>query len=195
MWYCAHKGIARVTLMSSDEEDSPRDVKRESHKSLPHHDSLRELELKEARAEGRKSKKINSSDTNNNTYNNNNNNTTSTGMISGSGGSRGSLEPTTPPSDNSNSSLLKEGSEATLKKKGAIVSVADIEITPQERLHVQDTLDPELHRVKTKKKKKKLMVLRRKPVVEDKTPRRIYFNDPARNASFKYLYLNTLTVL
>lgn len=179
----------------STDEESPRGgggKMRESHKSLPHHDSLRELEVREARAE-RKGKKDHSrgdsNNTNNNNNINNNNNYTTGGMISNNGPEPHQSTPPTP-SESSNSSLLKEGSDPSLKKRGGnIVSVADIEISPQERLHVQDTLDPEIHRVKKKKKKKKLQdVLRRKPVVEDKTPRRIHFNDPERNASYKYLY-------
>jgi hypothetical protein len=158
-------------MESTDEEISPPlglEKRGESLKNLPHHDSLRELELKEARAvQSRNSGED---------------------IRSSSGGSNNKhsmVEPNPKPlstPDNSNSSLLDGGN----KRKGNIVAAADIEISPQEQLHIQDTIDPEIHRVK-KKKTSKLKSFRRKPVQEDKTPRRIYFNDLARNASFKYL--------
>jgi hypothetical protein len=167
-------------MESTDDEDSPRGpygpTKRNERMSLPNHDSLRELELKEARAE--RSKKHSSEESNNNKN------------ISG----HLMVEPTPAPPilstpDNSNSSLLDGAKKVDDKggRKGNIVAAADIEISPQEQLHIQDKLDPEIHQLKQKKTGKLTSKLRKKPVKEDKTPRRIYFNDPPRNLSFKYL--------
>lgn len=173
-----------ASIESNDDEDSPYyglDRRGESHKSLPHHDSLRELELKEA---DQPRSKYSSGEDNIN--------------ISGSSIGRDNnellmVEPNPSPASLSttpdpNASLLEGGvrKDDKEKKKGNIVAAADIEISPQEQLHLQDKLDPEIHRVK-EKKTSKIKKFRKKPVKEDKTPRRIYFNDPARNASFKYL--------
>ena len=175
-------------MASLEDGDSPQGLgerrRKESHKSLPHHDSLRELELKE-KTEARRSKKF-FSDNINKSGNNINKN------------EQFMVEPTPTPAlnttpDNSDLSLLEQGGAQKThhdkdKKKGHIVAAADIEITPQERLHVQDTLDPEIHRIK-EKKPSKIKKLRRKPVKDDKAPRRVFFNDPPRNASFKYLLM------
>lgn len=166
----------------------------DSHKNLPHHDSLRELELKEARAEARKGKKLLSGD--------NIKSSSSGGSKSNSNNDQIMVEPTPAPAalssspDTSEASLLDNtsfgggggggGKKEVPKKPGNIVAAADIEISPQEQLHLQDKIDPEIHRVK-KKKGHRFKQFRKKPVKEDKAPRRIYFNDPPRNASFKYL--------
>jgi hypothetical protein len=154
----------------------------DSHKTLPHHDSLRELELQEARADReakRKSKYLGNSNTGG-----------SEGIKSGSMDEKPTPGPLTHSNEHSGADASAKKDE---KKKGAIVAVKEITLDENDKEEINKIqMDPEMHRIQEKedkkqKKKEKRKKKKKKAVVEDKAPRRIYFNDLARNAAFKYL--------
>ncbi len=104
-----------------------------------------------------------------NTNNNNNNNNNNSNLnIS---------------SDSSNGGADKKQKEGDTKRKGNIIAVGDIELSPQD---LQASVDPlTIPKKKKKKKKWKTLLGGEKPMREAKT-RQIFLNNPERNNTFGY---------
>lgn len=182
-------------MSSGEESDSPRPTysRGDSHKSLPHHDSLRELTDtdKKRRMKKKEEDDQNGDDRAESSSSNNNNNhkgQTDIDMINGS------PQPQTPITSDSVELLENSGAERkntlngkggdkdTLSKKTNIIAMGDIEL--QETGKPVAPLPPPKEKKKKSKKLKKL--LRMKPKVVENKPRQIYFNNAVKNASFGY---------
>jgi hypothetical protein len=176
-------------MSSSEESDvSPKPYTRgDSHKTLPHHDSLRELAEAEERSARRKMKKKQ-----------HDNEDSSSGSSSSSNNNHKAAVneevqidvPAPMPEVDGGADVNKRGSGKlggdTMSKKTNIIALNEIEIQ-QDQANKQNGIDPVVQPPEKKKKKKKLKtMLQRKPTVVESKPRQIYFNNPTKNASFGY---------